>query len=117
MLKTSTMAIFIRGVRALQPADFRIILGTPTRSITRSMIFLKLYIPILFVVFASGCSNLSGIPDPALDTGYRVTLHKPLTVVPEVTRVFLQAGEPWNSRPPTINEIRYALGGLASISF
>lgn len=52
--------------------------------------------PILSVLLATllaGCSNFMGRPDNNQDTGYQVVLHNPLSIVPEVTRVFLQAGE------------------------
>ncbi len=54
---------------------------------------IKPILSILLAALLAGCSNFMGRPDNSLDTGYRVVLHKPLTIVPEVTRVFLQAGE------------------------
>ena len=54
--------------------------------------------PLLFTcallsTLLAGCNNLFTAPSNDLDAGYRVVLHKPLSIVPEVTRVFLQAGE------------------------
>ena len=54
--------------------------------------------PILFTctmlsVLLAGCNSIFTAPGNDLDAGYRVVLAKPLTIEPEVTRVFLQAGE------------------------
>lgn len=54
---------------------------------------LKPLISILLIGLLTACNNYFGAPDSSLDAGYRVILHKPLTIVPEVARVFLQAGE------------------------
>jgi len=54
---------------------------------------LKVFISILIIALLTGCNNYFTAPDGSLDAGYRVILHKPLTIVPEVSRVFLQAGE------------------------
>lgn len=57
------------------------------------MRYLRPLLAILLTVLLAGCSNFMGRPDNSQDTGYQVVLHKPLTIVPEVSRVFLQAGE------------------------
>jgi hypothetical protein len=55
--------------------------------------YLKPLLCILSAALLAGCNNVMGRPDNSLDAGYQVILHKPLTIVPEVARVFLQAGE------------------------
>ncbi len=57
------------------------------------MKYLKPLISILLIALLAACSNFMGRPDNSQDAGYRVILHKPLTIVPEVARVFLQAGK------------------------
>ena len=47
----------------------------------------------LLSTLLAGCNSLFTAPSNDLDSGYRVVLNKKLTIVPEVTRVFLQAGE------------------------
>ena len=51
------------------------------------------FILALFTLLLGGCNSLFTAPSNDLDAGYRVVLNKPLTIAPEVTRVFLQAGE------------------------